>query len=67
VVFPILKALYPHFENCNMELIEREGFLALLQTESQQVTEGEVHCIFPIGEAVWAKPHGYMLFAILHF
>src|SRR6476620_2709450 len=34
-----------------MELIERDGFLALLQTKFQNIAEGEGHCIFVSGEA----------------
>ena len=34
-----------------MELIERDGFLALLQTKLQNIAEGEGHCIFVSGEA----------------
>ena len=34
-----------------MELIERDGFLALLQTQFKNVAEGEGHCIFVSGEA----------------
>jgi DNA-binding CsgD family transcriptional regulator len=34
-----------------MELIERTGFLASLQTEFLKVTEGEGHCILLAGEA----------------
>jgi DNA-binding CsgD family transcriptional regulator len=34
-----------------MELIEREGFLALLQTQFQNTVEGEGHSVFVSGEA----------------
>ncbi len=34
-----------------MELIERDGFLALLQTQLKNIGEGEGHCIFVSGEA----------------
>jgi predicted ATPase len=34
-----------------MELIERDGFLALLQTHFKNIEEGEGHCVFVSGEA----------------
>ena len=34
-----------------MELIERDGFLDLLQTQFSKVTAGEGHCVFLCGEA----------------
>ena len=34
-----------------MELIERDGFLALLQKKFSIVAEGEGHCVFVSGEA----------------
>ncbi len=34
-----------------MELIERDGFLKLLQTQFQNISEGEGHCVFVSGEA----------------
>ncbi len=34
-----------------MELIERDGFLAMLQTKFKNIAEGEGHCIFVSGEA----------------
>ena len=34
-----------------MELIERDGFLALLQTQFKNIAEGEGHCVFVSGEA----------------
>src|SRR6478752_10637863 len=34
-----------------MVLIEREGFLALLQTQLKNIEEGEGHCVFVSGEA----------------
>ena len=34
-----------------MELIERDGFLELLQKRLSMVAEGEGHCIFVSGEA----------------
>jgi ATP/maltotriose-dependent transcriptional regulator MalT len=34
-----------------MELIEREGFLTLLQTRFEKIDEGEGHCIMVSGEA----------------
>ncbi len=34
-----------------MELIEREGFLALLQKQFEDIVSGEGHCIFITGEA----------------
>jgi len=40
-----------------MELIERDGFLALLQTKFQNIAEGEGHCIFASCEVGIAKPH----------
>ena len=40
-VFPILKKLFPHFTNCDMELIERDEFLGLLQKHLKNVEEGD--------------------------
>lgn len=34
-----------------MELTERDGFLNLLQTQFQNIAEGEGHCVFVSGEA----------------
>jgi DNA-binding CsgD family transcriptional regulator len=34
-----------------MELIERDGFLTLLQTQFQNITTAEGHCVFVSGEA----------------
>lgn len=34
-----------------MELIERDGFLALLQTHFKNIEDGEGHCVFVSGEA----------------
>jgi len=34
-----------------MELIERDRFLALLQTQFQNIADGEGHCVFVSGEA----------------
>jgi predicted ATPase len=34
-----------------MELIEREGFLNVLQTQYEKIPGGEGHCIFISGEA----------------
>ncbi len=32
-----------------MELIERDRFLALLQTQFQNIADGEGHCVFVSG------------------
>jgi DNA-binding CsgD family transcriptional regulator/tetratricopeptide (TPR) repeat protein len=50
-VFPILKKLFPHFTNCDMELIERDEFLGLLQKHLKNVEEGDGHCVLISGEA----------------
>jgi predicted ATPase len=34
-----------------MKLIERDGFLDLLQTKFTTVAQGEGHCVFVSGEA----------------
>ncbi len=45
----------PYFISANMELIEREEFLAALHTKFETVTKGEGHCILLSGEAGLGK------------
>lgn len=49
-----------------MELIERDEFLALLQTQFQTITEGEGHCIFISGEAGIGKTSLVKVFCKQH-
>lgn len=48
-----------------MELIERDTFLALLQAQFKNITEGEGHCVFVSGEAGIGKTSFYHGFGIL--
>src|SRR6476659_9149248 len=46
-----LPYIIPYFTTRNMELIERDSFIASLQTKFKALADGEGHCVFITGEA----------------